>query len=198
MRKISFIVAVVFCMLLLFGCAGGTEPAASADAVFSEPEASAAQTGGDAAQAQTGAGNVIEPEQLISAEEAERLLGEPVLDGDKKEQPAVGQKTCIYGAQDSESKYFLQVSVTQQSFMDGSQTPESIYKAIKDAVADPSDQPEVPGIGNEYFIGAPGLHILTDGVYLVISAGNTDDEKTREILKSAGSLAVENLHARLG
>ena len=79
-----------------------------------------------------------------------------------------------------------------------SNTPESIYQTTKEALVETGEQMEVAGIGSEYFFGTPGLHILTDGVYLNIAAGNADDAKVQEILKNAGALAVKNLQALLG
>ncbi len=71
-------------------------------------------------------------------------------------------------------------------------TPESIYMATKDAVA--SDNAEgAEGVGDEYFFGTPGLHILYKGYYIVIGAGNSNDPGVRSILKQAGALAVSNI-----
>jgi hypothetical protein len=71
-------------------------------------------------------------------------------------------------------------------------TPESLYMAMKDAVASANAE-TVDGVGDEYFFGTPGLHILYKGYYIVIGAGNSDDPGVRSILKQAGALAVGSL-----
>jgi len=152
-----------------------------------------------ASQESAPAGNIIEPEQLIAKQEAEQLLGEAVGEGEKKEQPVVGQKIYFYDAQNEDSDGFLQISVTQLAFMkSSSQTPESIYAATKEALIETGEQRSIGGVGDEYFFGTPGLHILKDGYYLCIAAGNSDNGKVQEILEQAGALAVANLEKALG
>jgi len=138
--------------------------------------------------------SLIEPEQLISKAEAESLISESVAEGEKTEQKAVGMKQIFYDAINEDSKLFLQVSITQQGFMKegSSQTPEKIYQQLK---SDQENEIAVTGIGDDAMICTPGLHILVDGYYLVISAGNTSLEATRDIIKKAGALAVDNLKA---
>jgi len=39
----------------------------------------------------------------------------------------------------------------------------------------------------------PGLHILADGYYILVCAGDTGDGNIQSIIKSGGALAVQNL-----
>lgn len=138
--------------------------------------------------------SIIEPEQLISKQEAEDLLGEAVKDGEKHEQPEVGQKICFYDMPYRDSAYFIQISITQAALMPASgQTVEDIYKTLKEALIETAEQKEIDGIGDEYFLGTPGLHILKEGYYICIAAGNLNDDRVLGILEQAGVLAVNNL-----
>jgi len=137
---------------------------------------------------------IIEPEQLISRQEAEDLLGEEVKDGEKKEQPEVGQKICFYDMPYRDSAYFIQVSITQAALMPAAdQTVEGIYKTLKEALIETAEQKKIDGVGDEYFFGTPGLHILKEGYYICIAAGNMNDDRVIDILEQAGVLAVKNL-----
>lgn len=168
--------------------AGAQQPSAAGD-VSSAPSVPADVS----AEGQTAA-TVIEPEQLISKEEAASLAGD-VKDGEKTEQPAVGQKICFYETTDGSG--YVQISLTQQAFMaTDNNTPESLYTAIKDAMTG-EQQETVDGVGDEYFFGTPGLHILYKDYYINVAAGNSDSAKVRDILKQAGALAVKNLDAIL-
>jgi len=206
MKRFSLIIALLLSLALcLAGCAGSGAkvpqvPKAPETAKSEAADAPAAsQDNAPVGQDNTPAGNIIEPEQLISKSEAEQLLGEAVKEGEKKEQPVVGQKICFYDAQNEDSLSFLQISITQTAFMKSSgQTPESIYEATKEAIIETGEQRSISGVGDEYFFGTPGLHILKDGYYLCIAAGSSDGSKVRQVLEQAGALAVANLQKALG
>jgi|GEM_PF-2720977 len=119
-------------------------------------------------QAEKAAPALIEPEQLITQEEAEALLGEPLV-GDKTENPVIGQKIYFYEAVDENSDQYLQISVTQQAFMaEGSaSTPEQLYEDICAAF-----EPEaVSGVGDEAQIIPSGYQIMCNGYYLTMPYG---------------------------
>jgi hypothetical protein len=138
--------------------------------------------------------SIIEPEQLISRQEAEDLLGEAVKDGEKREQQEVGQKICFYDMPYRDSAYFIQISITQTAFMpETGQTVEGIYTALKEALIETAEQKKIDGVGDEYFFGTPGLHILKEGYYICVAAGNMNDDRVIDILGQAGALAVKNL-----
>lgn len=190
MKKIQCMFIAVLCAALLCSC--GKAPS-NADVGESQNPASAAhEPAADAAPPE-----IIEPEQLISKQEAEELAGEAMLDGEKTDNPVVGQKLCFYDAADEDSQGFLQIGLTQQAFMpEGSaNTPESIYTTTRDY----GDGCEVvEGIGYEAIVAGGGYYILYDGYMVSVNAGNTDNETTKDILKEAGLLAVKNLKTILG
>ncbi|MEA4971421.1 MAG: hypothetical protein VB051_13020 [Candidatus Pelethousia sp.] len=192
MKKLHLMIAIIFISVYLAGCAGSDKLQVSPTAdspTQSEPNAATTADSGESISSL-----IIEPEELISKEEAEQLLGEAVKDGEKNEQAVVGQKICFYNAHNEDSLSYLQISITQTSFMksDG-QTPESIYTSTKEALIETGEQRQIDGVGDEYFFGTPGLHILKDGYYLCIAAGNSDAEKLHQVLEQAGALAVGNL-----
>ena len=179
-QRVPLIIVLLGALLCLAGCTGSGNPRASVAADVA---------GGGKAQT----ASLIEPEELISRQEAEQLLGIALKEGEKSQQAAVGQKLCFYAAQDEGGRY-LQIGITQTAFLgNANQTPEKIYAALKDGLSETSEQSPVEGIGDEYFFGTPGLHILRDGYYLSVSAGGLGSEKVREVLEQAGALAVEKL-----
>lgn len=178
-----------------------TQPQASEEHKSStaQPQTSEEHEGQTAESQTIGTKLVIEPEQLISKLEAEELLGEAVKDGEKSEQPAVGQKICFYDMPYRDSAYFIQISITQTAAMTAAdQTVEDIYLGLKKGLIVTADQKEIDGVGDEYFFGTPGLHILKDGYYLCIAAGNMNGDRIIGLLEQAGALAVRNLEKILG
>lgn len=200
MKRISAILAVLLCMLLLMGCSGnaGASNSKSAETVDSQTQAAEEESAETAAvqeseEVQQNTSALIEPEQLISQEEAEALLGEPLV-GEKKEESVVGLKIIFYKAADENSNQYLQISLTQQAFMpDGSTiTPESQYQAICGAFeAEP-----VSGLGDEAQIIPSGYQIMCDGYFIEVAAGFTSDDDG--IMSEASQTAVKNLKALLG
>ena len=138
---------------------------------------------------------LIEPEQVISKDEAETLLGEPVQDCSKSENEVVGQKLCFYDVVDENSFRFLQIAITQQTFMpaDSPNTPASIYATTRDTFGE--DAQLIDGLGDEAMLISGGYYILNNGYLLQISAGNTDDADILTILDQASALALDNLKA---
>lgn len=134
-------------------------------------------------------GKILEPEMLINQNEASELLGEAVETGEKKETKAVGQKICFYKPVNSSSNNYLQVSLTQDSFMPPTGVgSETIYRETKRMIG--NSKKEVKEFGNEAFIAIGGLHLFKDGYYILISSGKRDNEET---LKNAGKKVMESL-----
>lgn len=149
--------------------------------------------GSSGGSANSGSKTIIEPEQLISKTEAQTLTKLTLKDGAKTEQAVVGQKIIFYDSEATNTGVsFLQVSLTQQAFMPSgsSNTPQSIYNSIKSTI---SSTARVEGVGDDAFFATPGLHILSDGYYIVIAAGNSDKASVQTVLKEAGLLAVQHL-----
>ena len=139
------------------------------------------------------AGKVLEPEELISKSDAEKLLGEAVRDGKKSETPIVGMKLCMYSAANPSSRGYIQVSLTQDSFMPReSVSSETIYRELKKMFG--GSKREVKELGDEAFLATGGLYLFKDGYYIMISSGNTstNDQKVAT-LKEAGKTALDKL-----
>lgn len=179
MRPAHFTRILPLCAVLLFaGCGGNSSQQSGAD------------SGNAAVQQQ--ASKIIEPCQLITQDDAAKLLGEAVKPAEKSEQKAVGMKLCMYNAASGEPIPFLQVSLTQDAdFPPGGVGTASIYNSLKDNFKDM--RTDVEGVGDEAFITTGGIHIMADGYYIQIGAGNTSNPAIRARLVEAGKMAVTKL-----
>ena len=138
---------------------------------------------------------VIDPCHLVTEADAARVLGEPVTAGEKTEQKTVGMKLCMYTAEDENSAAFLQVTLTQPTFMPaGGLPPSEIFLSIR--ASEKEHRTDLEGFGDMAFIATGGIYILEGEYYLTIGSGNTDRPAVRERLKAAAVGALENL-ARL-
>ena len=187
MRILSVLLAVFF-LLALGACGTSPEGPPEEPGSISSVE-TAATTTPPASQAERPV-DIIEPARLISKDEAEGILGKSLDTVETLEQERVGLKQCLYGSGDA----LFQIGLTQQVMMPAgqTQTPEDLYRAI---VENFEDAVEVEGIGDEAYLATPGLHILSDGYYILIALGNLSDKDNQEKLKEAGTLAVANLRA---
>ena len=168
------------CAFLLFsGCSGNS------------PE-KAEKAGESATVQQQQASKLIEPCDLITAGDAATILGEAVKPAEKSEKQVVGMKLCMYNAQSGDSMQFLQVTLTQDAFMQPGGIPAaSIYKSLKDNFE--GMRTDVEGVGDEAFISTGGIYIMTGGYYIQIGAGNTSKDSVRNQLVEAGKMAVAKL-----
>jgi hypothetical protein len=179
MRPTHIIRILPLCTVLLFAGCGGDSSQQS-------------DTGGGNASVQPQASKIIEPCQLVTQEEAAKLLGEAVKPAEKSENQVVGMKLCLYNALNSDSMQFLQVSLTQDAFFPpGGVGTASIYKSLKDNFKDMRS--DIEGVGDDAFITTGGIYIMADGYYIQVGAGNTSNAAIRERLIEAGKIAVAKL-----
>ena len=145
--------------------------------------------------------HIINPEELISKEEAEEIVGSSFPSTKNTDQKAVGLKLVFY---DEEDDYF-QISLTQQAFMPETQTstPESLYNSLKNAQIKTLEELEEVGAEN-FYEDISGLSILHEGYYISIKMGKfsgTDLKRqnitTKEMYIEAGKLAIKNLKEKL-
>ena len=179
----------LFLVILIFaltGCGNEGDPKAAGQ---KEP------TKSDSAQ-------LIEPCELITQAEAEEIVGTALKEGQYSEQKMVGSKTCFYDSVDEDAFAFFQISINQKAFMPpkflaSGQSSKTLFSAIKDAFGD--KRVDISGMGDEAFIGTPGIHILKGDYYMTIAIaigiGKTD--KNNELKKAAGEKALANLEAAL-
>ncbi|MBT8342996.1 MAG: hypothetical protein HKP58_19120 [Desulfatitalea sp.] len=137
--------------------------------------------------------SLVEPCELIPKNEAESIMGTALQEGKYSENKKVGQKICIYEAENTNSFVFLQISLTQNGFISSNvlssgQNAKAIYTSIKNAFP---DRENISRIGDDAFIATPGIHILVGDYYLAIGAGNIMRNKDKLI--KAGDKAVANL-----
>lgn len=199
MKKILVFLASMILVLAFAGCGAGGTGAAEQGGQAPEAQAPEAQTQEDTGGEQPAAA-IIEPEQIVTLQEASAIMGMDLKMGERTDNEVVGQKLCVYDAADPEDFTSFQVSVNQLAYLPPEQVeygnaPENIYKTTKDNFADTLEP--VAGIGDDAFIDTPGLHLLYRGYYVVIALGNSDDPVNIERLKDAGQKAVANLDALL-
>ena len=207
-KKIIFL-AVILSVIAIFA-AGCNSQASAGDNTADEPavnenvgqtESSEIAAGEEAGtstdtkkdESDTKAGTIIEPCSLFSKTEAEDLFGIAFNDATVTEQEAVGQIICFYESDDGAR--FFQISLIQEASMKkeiiaAGQTPEAIFNTMLENTEDPEI---IDNIGDEAFIGTPGIHILADSYYITIALGNSDDPENIIKLKEAAIIAVENL-----
>jgi hypothetical protein len=179
MRPAHIIRILPLCAVLLFAGCGGNSSQQS-------------DTGGGNSAVQQKVSKIIEPCQLITEEDAAKLLGEAVKPAEKSEKQVVGMKLCMYKPASGEPIPFLQVSLTQDAFFPpGGAGAASIYKSLKDNFE--GMRTDVDGVGNEAFIATGGINIMADGYYIQIGAGNTSNDVVRNRLIEAGKIAVAKL-----
>jgi hypothetical protein len=129
---------------------------------------------------------IIDPCDVITQVDAEKIMGEKLKRGQLREQKAIGQKICLYEAVDDNSFTMLQVSLLQ------GQRAKEIFVEIKKNFP---DHESVRGIGDDAFIATPGIHILKNDYYLTIAAGNLN--RNRDKVQVAGRKAVARLEMAL-
>lgn len=129
---------------------------------------------------------IIDPCDLINHTESEEIMEEKMKTGKLTEQKATGMKLCLYEATDDNSFGMLQVSIIQ------GQTAKEAFSIIKRNFP---DHEMIDGIGEDTFIATPGIHILNNGCYLTIAAGNLDRNKDKLLM--AAKRAVANLEKKL-
>ena len=179
MRPKHLIRILPLCAVLLFsGCSSNA------------PEK--AETASENAAVQKQASKIIEPCELVTEADAAKILGEAVKPAEKSEQQVVGMKLCLYNPVDTESTQFLQVTLTQDSFMPPQGIASaSIYKSLKDNFE--GMRTDIEGVGDEAFIATGGIYIMANGYYISISAGNINSETVRNRLIETGKIAVAKL-----
>jgi hypothetical protein len=137
-------------------------------------------------------GGLINPCDLVTREDAQRILGATFDAGVLTEKGVVGQRLCVYhetGAGGGGA--FLQVTINQKEGIPKASptSPVSIFRGIKEAFP---NAPQLEGVGQESFVAPPGAHVLHKGYYLTLSVGLMNPKSDR-LLKEAGAVAVANL-----
>jgi hypothetical protein len=146
----------------------------------------------------------VEPQQLIDRKTAETLVGNALKDMEDPKvkpnsDPAMGMSFCLYDSAVDGGR-FMQIALykrTEQFNTD----PTLIFNALRSPASNASAPPVIAtaeGIGDSAYIADPGIHIMYQGYYIVISVGDPKNPANQEVLKSAGSAAVAQLKTLLG
>ncbi|HQD91544.1 MAG TPA: hypothetical protein PLP71_11105 [Syntrophomonadaceae bacterium] len=144
---------------------------------------------------------LVEPAQLLTKQEAEEILGEPVKDAKVNTNP-IGQIILFYEpVAETTSLRYVQLSVNQTAAM-----PEAMRESGSSAATLFADSKKlleqaetVSGLGDDAFWGGSGLaagaglHVLKGDVYFTIDAALGDDAASRE----AAEKQAEKILSRL-
>lgn len=143
---------------------------------------------------------VVEPEEIISKDEAASLLDTSVDEPKKSVQPSVGVKLNMYNSKDGNHLKFLQIGVTEEAFFDkktlaAGQNSKTIFEGLKIGFA--KESKKVANLGDDAFFSPLGIHILSGNYYITIAVANPKSPSSTELLEKAGKLAVENLNKKV-
>jgi hypothetical protein len=133
----------------------------------------------------------IDPCDLITRDDAAQLLGEPMLEGERREEGRVGMTLCLYNPADPDSLGFLQVSINQPGGASFGVSPAQIFQDIRDAMSD--GRTDLAGLGEAAFIATGGIYVLQGERMISIGAGNTSRPEVQARLRSAAQIALGRL-----
>jgi hypothetical protein len=172
MKSFQITTAVLLAPLSIQGCGNGQgEPATQA----ASPPAQTA----------------LDPCDLITRDAAAQLLGEPMLEGERREEGRVGMTLCLYNPADPDSLAFLQVSINQPSAASSGVSPTQIFQDTRDAMSD--GRTDLDGLGDAAFIATGGIYVLQGERMISIGAGNTSRPEVQARLRSAAEIALRRL-----
>jgi hypothetical protein len=140
------------------------------------------------------ASDPFNPCGLLTTEEAEALVGEPVKGPEQKDtKNPLGQKMCLYST--VSSSRLIQISVIRTADMapkirKQGQSAAKVYRTTKEML-DPMAQ--VPGVGDDACWGTLGLHILKGEIYVLVSVGNTSKRENLELARRIAAKVLSRL-----
>ena len=188
MRKTVLVfVIILICSTLLGACQNAEHAVSTAESNTSEKQ--------ESSENETTRADIIEPEELISKDEAEAILGMSVANGEKSENEVTGQKICFYDGVNNDINGFLQISISQEAFLPSSSYMdiEDIFTSIKDMFSE--SLIPIDGLGDDAFLASGGYYILYRGYFISIYSGNTEKAEVLNRLDEASHIALNNLDA---
>lgn len=176
MKKLLIILIVLIMMMMMFpGCTEKESQSATTTVSQGSQQPQTSSSSGEQASQSSGSqsGMKIKPEQLISKDDANTLLGEAVKEGLKDEYQQLGLSSCYYAPENQESKNYLQISILQKEEKKdqsgGSQSSSQPSESGGQSQSSQSSQPsESGGQGG----GEMSPKILYDGFKKIFSDAN--------------------------
>ncbi len=148
MKKLfCILLALIAVLATLPGCSNNESQSATTTVSQGSQQPQASSSGSEQAPQSSGSqGMKIKPEQLISKEDANTLLGETVKEGMDDEYPQLGLSSCYYAPENQESKNYLQISILQKEEQQGGQSggSESSSQPSESSSQSQSGQPSQP------------------------------------------------------
>jgi hypothetical protein len=133
----------------------------------------------------------FDPCDLITREDAAQLLGDVMLEGERREEGRVGMTLCLYNPANPDSPRFLQVGINQPGAASTGASPTQIFHDIRDAMSD--GRTDLDGLGDAAFIATGGIYVLKGDRMISIGAGNTSRPDVRAQLREAANIALGRL-----
>lgn len=130
------------------------------------------------------ASEALDPCGLLTTQEMEALVGEPVSEPEQRDaKNPLGQRMCLYST--VSSSRLIQISVIRtadmaQGIRDHGQNAVKVYTTTKEMLNPAED---VPGVGDDACWGTGGLHILKGEVYLLVAVGNTGKRENLDLAR---------------
>lgn len=180
-RLVWITLLVLFSALFLVGCGGEQDTASDNNANNSSA--------------------LVDPTQLLTKQEAEEILGEPVKEAKVNSNP-IGQQILFYEpVNETASMRYVQLSVNQTAAMPEAmrESGSSAATLFADAKTLLEQAETVSGLGDDAFWGGSGLaagaglHILKGDVYFTIDAALGNDVASREAAEKQAERILNRL-----
>jgi hypothetical protein len=124
MKKTTWMISLFLCVILVAaGCTDNSPPSTTTISQGSE-QSQGSEPQSQQASASSSPAVQIKPKQLISKDDALKLLGESVKEGVEDEKAEMGLSGCYYAAETMGSKTYLQISVLQKPQEGGQQSAQ--------------------------------------------------------------------------
>lgn len=165
----AFAAATIVAIALLGACGGDDDATSTTPVLTVAPDASE-----------------IDPCDLVTADEAEEVLGEPVTDGERGATPPY--ESCTYNVESVAVKFVLVQVRTDVSL-------DEFRSSIEDASDFLDEEPEmVDGVGDAAYVLAGLLYAHDGDTEIVMSVVlGVGDENSDEVLEAEKDLAITAL-----
>ncbi len=216
-RVVSLLSLLLVVIFFVTACESPQESQSPSQSQGGSPSGGQSQSPGQSAA------QAIQPKQLISKDDAAKLLGESLKEGVEGKGDFPGMNTCFYAPGKPDSKSYLMIAILQKGESEGQQgggqqsggqqsggqqsggqqsggqqggQQQLSPKKVFEAlkkVFSDPNQSMTGFIGDDKFLMSPGMGILSGESCIYISVGSSDPAKAQQLLKQAAELAVTNL-----
>ncbi len=123
MKKLfTILIILLMAFMLLPGCSDKESQSATTTVSGGQQSQTSSSGSAEASQSKGAESKKIKPDQLISKDDASKLLGEAVKAGTEDEYEQLGLVSSYFAPENTESKNYLQISVLQKKEEEGGQS----------------------------------------------------------------------------